>query len=427
LHPVPVPECGKLVVSGYTNKVSYFPGEVVEVFLQSDSFQSFDCGLGFYDISGKLAFRSTVSLFSQTVYTDEAWKYGFNLKSNGKVILPTTLTSGIYFIENQISIIVKSVDHADITVVYPTNTINAYNPAGGKSLYGFNSTESQASTIVSFLRPMDSPREKEECIECLKWFPSLTNLKFNYVADIDLDNYSSFRSQVIAIIGHSEYWTRKARRNLDQFVEEGGHAVILSGNTMWWHVRYTAKRDALICYRAALLDPETDAAMKTTHWTEPTLQYPIDLSIGEDFEGGGYGLSIDKGWNGFKIFNPTSPLLEGLAFSKGDILRLPSNECDGASIKDWDADGFPILNNDKLQAFKLELIGFDRGSRGDKETFPTFILMQKTSTSGVIVNVGSVNWCSLLGMGSQDSGDKIKAITRNAFNKLLAGENVFSD
>src|SRR5580765_1317105 len=101
--------------------------------------------------------------------------------------------------------------YTTVTVVYPSNTINAYNPAGGKSLYGFNSSESMASMIVSFLRPMDSLVEKEECIECLKWFPSLTHIKINYVADIDLDDHLSLQSKVIVVIGHSEYWTRKAR------------------------------------------------------------------------------------------------------------------------------------------------------------------------------------------------------------------------
>ena len=423
----PLPECGNLVITGYTNKVSYFPGEELEFFLQSETAHSFDCGLGFYDVNGNLIFRSATVLLHQTIYSDEPWKYGFHFSSNGKIILPPSLASGIYSIENKISFVVKSSIRADITVVYPSNTINAYNPAGGKSLYGFNSSESEASAVVSFLRPMDSPSEKDECIECLKWFPTLTDIKINYVADIDLNDYSSFQGKVVAIIGHSEYWTRKARRNFDHFVDAGGHAMILSGNTMWWHIRYTAKNDALICYREPYLDPELNEDMKTVRWNEQILQYPIVSSIGADFDNGGYGLHLDKGWDGYKIFNPASPLLEGLSFSKGDILKLPSGECDGAPIKAWDADGFPILDSDKLGFARLELIGFDRGSRGTKETIPTFIVMQKHHSSGVIVNVGSINWCSPNGMGSQASGDKIKIITKNTIDKLLTGENVFSD
>jgi hypothetical protein len=420
----PLPACGDHVITGYTDKVSYFPGEAVDVFLQSSD--SLDCGLGFYDIHGQLAFHTKVSVFPQRVSPAEPWENGFKFRSNGNVILPTSLASGIYLIENKITIVVKSGATADVTVVYPSNTINAYNTSGGKSLYPFNSTDMKASPMVTFLRPMDSPVEKGECAECLKWFPSLFNIKINYITDMDLDYGESFQGKVIVIVGHSEYWTRKARANFDRFVDEGGHALILSGNTMWWQVRYTDAKDGLICYREASLDPEPGPSVKTVRWVDPTLQYPILPSIGEDFDHGGYGLETDHGWNGLKIVSPFSPLLEGLALQKGDVLNLPSTECDGAPIKNWDADGFPVLNNDTLQFAKFELIGFDRGSRGGQETFPTFTVLQKSQASGIIVNVGSINWCSSSGMGSPDAGEKIKTITRNALNKLLTGQNVFT-
>ncbi|HEV8513993.1 MAG TPA: N,N-dimethylformamidase beta subunit family domain-containing protein [Cyclobacteriaceae bacterium] len=426
--PSPVallPECEDAIITGYTNKISYFPGEEAEVFLQSA--KHINCGLGLYNINGELVFRAKATPSPQTQSSAEPWRDGFGYKSSGKIIVPPWLKSGIYYIEKKITIVVKSMASTDVLVVYPSNTINAYNPVGGKSLYGFNSSEGMASTIVSFLRPMDSTIEKEECIECLKWFPSLSHLKIKYVVDMDLDNYSSFHSKIIMIVGHSEYWTRRARMNFDRFVNEGGNAIILSGNTMWWQVRYTSNNNGLICYRSSELDPEVDESLKTVQWRNQILQYPILPSIGEDFEGGGYGLHLDNGWNGYKIFNPSSPLLEGLSFKKGDILKLPSTECDGAPIKAWDADGFPILDNEQLQFAKLELIGFDFGSRGNKETVPTFTVMQKKTSSGIIVNVGTMDWCSIGGMGNQDSGDKIKVITRNAIDKLLNGKKVFSE
>lgn len=381
----PLPACGDSILTGYANKMSYFPGEAVEVFLQSRG--RLDCGLGFYDMNGKLVFRAKASVFPQTVLPAEPWKNGFGFSSSGKILLPTSLASGIYQIENKITIVVKSPEAADMTVIYPSNTINAYNPSGGKSMYQYNSTGGNAASTVSFLRPMDSPVEKEECSECLKWFPSLTNIKVNYIADVDLEDYGSLRGSIIVVVGHSEYWTRQARANFDRFVDGGGHALILSGNTMWWQVRYTGSKDGLICHRTATEDPEPDTNLKTIRWVDPALQYPIVPSIGEDFDHGGYGLL--------------------------------------APIEAWDADGFPILDNDTLLFAKLGL-GFDRGTRAGQETFPMFTVMQKTTTSGVIVNVGSIGWCSPSGMGNHGAGEKIKAITKNALDKLLTGKNVFS-
>ncbi len=418
------PDCGSNLVSGYTDKTSYFPGDEIEVFLQSTT--GLECGLGFFDINGSQVFRTNIPLFTQAISSNEPSKNGYNFKLNARIKLPISLASGIYSIENQIQFVVKSLGPADVTIVYPENTLNAYNNSGGKSLYSFNSTNRIPSPFVSFLRPMNSPDQRGYCDECVKWFPRLAGIQIKYITDMDLEDYFSIKSKILVIIGHSEYWTRKARNNFDQHINEGGHAVILSGNTMWWQVRYSAIKDALICYKNARLDPESDPSLKTILWVDTTLHYSILSSIGADFDHGGYGLKNDNGWDGFKIYNPSSPLLEGLAFQKGNILSLPTGEYDGAPIKGLDVDGFPVLDNDKLKFEKFELIGFDRGSRGGSETFATFIIFQKTKTSGIIINTGSNSWCSTSGIGSEKSGEKIRKITQNAIVKLLGAANLFS-
>jgi len=423
---IPLPACGTKMIEGYTDKTSYLPGDWVEVFLQSNS--SVQCGLDFYDVGGSLAFAANVQLFPQTIQPAEPWKNGYKFTGNAKIRLPSSLQSGIYSIENKIPFVVRSPTTSEVTVVYPINTINAYNNSGGKSLYSFNSTGAIASPIVSFLRPIDSPTELGECSECLKWFPSLTNIKFGYISDVDLTDYSSLQqSKIIIIVGHSEYWSRQARSNFDRFVDSGDHALILSGNTMWWQIRYSSAKDALVCYKNAQPDPEQDITFKTINWTDQTLQYPILSSIGADFVHGGYGLKKNNGWEGYRITNPSSPLLEGLGLKQGDIVSLPSGECDGAPIKGFDAMGFPILDNGQLMFERLELIGFDRGSRNGIETFPTFIVLQKKKSSGIIVNAGTNSWCSSSGIGSPGSGEKLKSITKNAVMKLLNGVTLFSN
>jgi len=423
--PKPVlPVCSNNVVQGYTDKTSYWPGEVASVFLQSST--NIQCGLGFYDPKGKLIFSADVSLYSQTIAQIEPWLYGYNYAIHSEIHLPQILLSGVYYIEKKIPIVIKSPMPASVTVVFPSNTINAYNSCGGKSLYGFNSTNGVGSSVVSFLRPMFEQSEEERCNECLKWFSSLPDFSFKYISDIDMDNYASFSgSKVLVIAGHSEYWTRAARNNFDRFVEEGKHVVLLSGNSMWWQVRYSNDHNQLICYRDFGQDPESDPLLKTVRWVDPVLNFPITRSIGSDFDHGGYGLKPDNGWNGFKIVNAASPLLEGLSLHRGDIISVPSDECDGALINGFDADGFPLLDN-KHNFAKYELIGFDRGSRGGAETYPTFIAMRATASSGIIINMGSSDWCSQSGVGST-SGNPLKTITKNAIRKLLDGSNVFSD
>ena len=60
----------------------------------------------------------------------------------------------MYSFDNKIYFIVKNKKKdADITIIYPTNTEEAYNNAGGKSLYDFNSSGKQRAYIVGFMRP----------------------------------------------------------------------------------------------------------------------------------------------------------------------------------------------------------------------------------------------------------------------------------
>jgi len=266
---------------------------------------------------------------------------------------------------------------------------------------------------------------QQSSLECLTWFSEMKDLDIAYIVDKDLEDYETVkRGKILVIIGHSEYWTRGARQNFDKFINDGRHVLVLSGNTMWWQVRYTNDGTGLICYKNDI-DPAEDPMQKTINWSNSSLQFSILSSIGADFPHGGYGLKSDNGWDGLKIVNEHSPLLQGLSLHQGDIISCPTMEYDGAPLTGFDENGYPVLDKDALNFEKVELIGFDRGFRVN-ETIGTFIVLQKTSTSGIVVNTSSMDWCSENGMGGT-SGTEIKKITLNAIQKLLRGETLFAN
>ena len=418
LKPViPSLSCQPNVVTGYTDKSSYYPEEVIKALLQSSKAIPL-CALTIYDANNQIAFQVPATIFLQIVNPINPSQNGYGFINPVEIPIPADLASGIYLIENKIPFIVKTKKPVDLLVVYPSNTVNAYNSEGGQSLYTTNHPFK-----VSFLRPTSL---QSNAAYCLTWFSSLKNISIGYVADIDLDQFNEIeKSKILVIVGHSEYWTRRARNNFDQFINSGKHALILSGNTMWWQVRYTPNRNEMICYRDAAIDIEPDPALKTIVWAQPSLNYSILSSIGADFNYGGFGLKMDNGWDGFKITTPSSPLLNGTNLKKGEIMSLPSGEYDGTPLASFDVDGYPIINNDILNFHKIELIGFDKGSRGGKETIGTFIVFQRSSTSGIIVNTASYDWCSEKGMGGT-SADRIKTITTNAIDILLNNKVIFS-
>ncbi len=418
IKPLPDNLCAPSFSYGYTDKISYLPGGKMNAFLQSKENINL-CRLNIYSVNGNLAFSVASPLTVQKISADNPSVNGYGFTVTSEIEIPKNLKSGVYLIEQQIPFIVKTNNKVDLTIVYPSNTANAYAKSGGRSLYD----KTDRPSHVSFLRPIAVQSSAEQG---LKWFTSLANYNIGYVADVDMNDYATIQnSSLLVVVGHSEYWTRKARKNFDRFVGNGKDALVLSGNTMWWQARYSDSGQ-LICHKEAALDPVGDLLLKTIAWDRLSLKYSILSSIGADFPHGGYGLQADNGWDGYKIVTPASPLLEGLNLRKGDILSLPSGEYDGAPILNFTSDGYPELNKAALGFDKIELIGFDRGSRGGKETIGTFIVFKKTTTSGIVVNTASYDWCSERGMDGSN-GTMVKKITLNAIDRLLTKKNIFSN
>jgi hypothetical protein len=57
-----------------------------------------------------------------------------------------------------------------------------------------------------------------------------------------LDGY-----KVLFVVGHSEYWSFEAMNAVSQFLDRGGNAVVLSGNTAFWRVSWNADATIMEC------------------------------------------------------------------------------------------------------------------------------------------------------------------------------------
>ena len=127
---------------GYMNKLSFFPGEIADLYISSrDTILNAD--LGIFDINGNTVGNFSTSIYPQTIENQEPWKNGFGFNKTIDFEIPY-IKSGIYFIaenfgnniyKNKIPFIVKATEHVDAIIIYPSNTGNAYNSYGGRSLY----------------------------------------------------------------------------------------------------------------------------------------------------------------------------------------------------------------------------------------------------------------------------------------------------
>lgn len=405
-----------LIIDGYVNKLSVRSGDSVSLFLNAAQKSEF-YELKLLDIEGKEVSRIVTGVFPQAAKREKPWE-GFGYLVTATVKVPP-LKSGVYLWEGKVPMVVKA-SHPKIVVLYSSNTENAYCSSGGKSLYGFNSTDKKMAHHVSFLRPIPLPKHSTDF---LKWLNQQQLPEVGYVTDMDMDDYGEIRKASLIIIpGHSEYWTLAARKNFDAFIREGKPALILSGNTMWWQVRYEANKTQLVCYRSAEDDPIKNPKLKTINWNDRKLEYPILNSIGVDFSLGGFGQKQDLGWNGYKVVNGDSPLLQGLGLNTGDILPLSSDEYDGTLVTGFAGRYHPVPDKASLGFDKLEIIGYDSTFRLDKQLMATWIVMKKSKTSGVIINTASTDWCSSRGIWNPS----IQQITLTMIQRLLKRENVFS-
>ena len=438
-----------LAFEGYTDRTSYDRGDTVQVYL-SASRPVENATLRLYDVAGLVVDSVVADVRPQRAEGEASWRDGFGYEESFRYGTDG-LPSGVYVWEEAAPFVVRDTARApDLLVVYPANTVAAYNTAGGKSLYvptrAWRAQEAlrrlatlrwgdllpdpapNRARAVSFQRP-GNLTHWAFFRPFLRWLQHQTTYRVAYASDPDLDDYATIRgARLLVVMGHSEYWTRAARRNFDRFVAEGGDALVLSGNTMWWQVRYNEDRTGLVCYKTAEEDPVADPLLETVPWSEPALAYPIWESIGAQFDLGGYGLlEADRGWDGYRIVAPRSPLLAGTGLGEGEVLSVPTREYDGTWLVGGPGgrtSGPPRLDTAKLGFERAELVGYDYGWRGGP-TVGTFLAFQESRTSGLVVNAASMNWCSTTGFGGRDSL-AVRRITANAIRLLLSGQDVFS-
>ena len=224
-------------------------------------------------------------------------------------------------------------DRADWLYVVPTNTWNAYNTWGGKSLY-------TGGNQVSFARPFARGMLSREIVDrddrkarptrfrevpdadglafqdyrttnnypsaigSTGWFThgrrfvewaEAEGHRFDYAVSSDLEDTDSLNGYLgVILVGHDEYWSAPARRTLEAFVEDGGTLASFSGNTIFWQVRLEdgehGQRMVGYKYNAHEHDPARLGDEPTTitgMWADPDVGQPEWTLLGA---GSAFGL-----------------------------------------------------------------------------------------------------------------------------------------
>lgn len=262
-------------------------------------------------------------------------------------------------------------------LVLATNTYNAYNNWGGKSLY-------TGARRVSFRRPLgrgmiDRPATERDdrksrpvrfgeepdvdgaayqrfrhehglpgYMSSAGWFTyerrfvewaEREGLAFDMAVSSDLavrpellDGYAAVLS-----VGHDEYWAAPQREALERFVARGGDVVSMSGNTMFWQVRLEAGTTAdgavdpdaaMTCFKYAAHEHDPVVAdghpeLMTGMWADPLVGRPETAILGAGSAWGLYsrfGQATPRGAGAFTVYRDGHWLFEGTGLRYGDLL-----------------------------------------------------------------------------------------------------------
>lgn len=263
-----------------------------------------------------------------------------------------------------------------------TNTWNAYNTWGGKSLY-------TGGTQVSFRRPFgrgmlsrdevdrddrkarptrwgEEPDVNGDQFQAYRfangypasvgsagWFTherrfvewaERRGYEFDYCISADLEDPAFITAdgdssdggsnvyELVVHVGHDEYWSAPQRATVEAHVARGGHLGSMSGNTMFWQVRLEGAdadpASTMIChkYSAHETDPvvaEGRPEVMSGLWCDPLVGRPEWSLLGAGSAAGLYnrfGKAVAAGTGGFTVYRHDHWLLAGTDLRYGDLL-----------------------------------------------------------------------------------------------------------
>jgi hypothetical protein len=84
--------------------------------------------------------------------------------------------------------------------------------------------------------------------------------------DLHLDPNVLDGYRVLFVVGHSEYWSFEAMDAVSRFLDRGGNAVVLSGNTAFWRVSFNADASVIECRKGDAPGTQVRADRRGEMW-----------------------------------------------------------------------------------------------------------------------------------------------------------------
>lgn len=318
-------------VEGYADKPSYFPSEIVELYIHSKS-TMVDVFLVHHTLEEDTVLHYQINNATKQNINECGYKLGYNWDKTFSFELPKELKSGYYSVDLNVGdtsfripiAVQPATKNGDILVIASYNTWQAYNVAGGASFYRYNlkyDCDQTLSSFVHFHRPLytfrNMPYQKggfEGELNLTHWLEK-ENIDFDVITDPDFHHQSIDPKTYpfLVIHCHGEYWSEKMYNHLEDYLNNGGNLLYLSGNGIYWKVTYDEAGEQMECVKYGT-HKHVHKHDESAGGTWRNLGRPESAVLGTQYTPAGAGTYAP-----FMVVNPEHWLFDGVTLKKGDL------------------------------------------------------------------------------------------------------------
>jgi hypothetical protein len=434
-------------VQGYTDRLSYLPGEEVYFHVSAPT-GKYDMEIARIGAERVVVWKKDdLSAARQSVPAD-ASSHGCRWPGALRVKIPPDWKSGYYSARlslvggkqggkrarTEVFFVVRAakVVRGKVLLQLATNTYNAYCNWGGYSLYAYNGRHRVQGRRVSFARPIAGQFATWE-MHFVRWAEK-AGYALDYAVNSDLEFSPDLLDgyKLVLSVGHDEYWSAPMRDALEKFIASGGNVAFFSGNTCCWQVRSEEGGRALACwkqaYKADPLYAKGERKLLSTLWSHYLVGRPENQLTGVGFLYGGYHLSHGQFMDGsgaYTVHRPDHWLFAGTKLARGSAFGGKSTivgyECDGCELVWKDGLPSPTYRDGTPKTFTVLATAPARWHPDDCEWYEKWekgrtgnAVLGVYTRGGTVVTVGSTDWSH----GLRDNDPYVMRITQNVLDRL---------
>jgi hypothetical protein len=340
--------------------------------------------------------------------------------------IPANAVSGVYYAlferldvaeeSNHTFFVVRRAGPADVLVQTSDTTWQAYNRWGGASLYWGDpvSHADQAATKVSYNRPIEPDEHENDFLNieyCLVRFLERNGYDVAYCSGLDVHRSAApiASSTVFVSSGHDEYWSSAQRAHVEAARDGGTHLVFLTGNEVFWKIRFEPSIDGaadpdrtLVCYKETLAGAKTDPTGEWTGtWRDPRFSPPSDGGRPENALTGQLFRCINP--TGASDFTMQVPATYGAlrfwrntavaALTEGQVLDLAPDTLGYEWDEDVDNGYRPggLIHLSQTTATALDVLQ-DHGKSYAPQSVTHHLTLYRAPSGALVFGAGTVQW-----------------------------------